>query len=76
MKCSLVDVKEMKKNKRVFIVFRGDDNIKIIKWNNSSVNTIQKNVYSVQPIRSGNRWVKRTARKKIQQPSLLLHIIE
>ena len=44
MKCTLVDVKEMKENERGFIVFRGDDNIKIIRWNNSSVITIGSNV--------------------------------
>ena len=55
MKCSLVDVKKMKKNKRGSFDFRSFGNIEIVRWNDNSVVTIGSNAYSAQHIGSAKR---------------------
>ena len=65
MKCPLVDVKTMKKNKTGSFDFKSDKNIEIVRWNDSSVVTIGSNVYGVQPIGSAKRWIKLKEKQSI-----------
>ena len=71
MKCPLVDVKKMKKNKRGSFDFRSDGNIEIVRWNDNSVVTIGSNAYGVQPIGSAKRWIKGKGKQNIQQPAVI-----
>ena len=50
MKCCLVDIKKLKKNKRGSFYFMSDGNMEIVRWNDNSVVTIETNAYAVQPI--------------------------
>ena len=66
MKCRLVDVKKLKKNKRRSFGFMSDGNMEIVRCNDNSVVTIENNAYAVQPIESAKRWIKGKGKQNIQ----------
>ena len=68
IKCSLVDVKKIKKTERESFDFRSDRNVETVTWNGNSVVTIGSYAYGVQPIGSEKRWIKEKGKQNIQQP--------
>ena len=71
MKCPLVDVKTMKKNKTGSFNFKSDKNIEIVRWNDNSVVTVGSNAYGVQLIGSAKRWIKLKEKQSIQQSAVI-----
>ena len=71
MKCSLIDMKQMKRKERGSYDYRSDGKIEIARWNDNSVVTLGNNGYSVEPVGTVKKWVKGIGKSNMNQPTVI-----